>query len=81
MGLARLKRQRCLTYGREDRPAQACRTCVDRCPYPGVAIRMTESGPDGMSHPEVLEDFCTGCGLCSFGCPTPEPAIVIEPKG
>ena len=81
MGLARLKRQRCLTYGREDRPAQACRTCVDRCPYPGVAIRMTEPGPDGMSHPEVLEDFCTGCGLCSFGCPTPEPAIVIEPKG
>jgi ferredoxin-type protein NapG len=80
MGTARVKQGRCLTYAREERPAQACRTCVDRCPYPGVAIRMGEPGADGIAHPEVLADFCTGCGLCSFGCPTPEPAIVILPQ-
>jgi len=79
MGTARVRRGRCLTYARDDRAAQACRTCVDRCPYPGVAIRMGEPGPDGMAHPEVVADHCTGCGLCSFGCPTPEPAIVVEP--
>jgi MauM/NapG family ferredoxin protein len=79
MGTARVKRGLCLTWAREDRPAQACRTCVDRCPYPGVAIRMGEPGRDGMAHPVVLEEHCTGCGLCSFGCPTAEPAIVVEP--
>ena len=80
MGTARVKRSRCLTYAREDRPAQSCRTCVDRCPYPGVAIRMGEPSPDGPAHPQVVEAFCTGCGLCTFGCPTPQPAIVVEPQ-
>ena len=80
MGTARVKPNRCLTYEKEGRPAQPCRTCVDRCPYPGVAIRMDEAAPGGMAHPVVSEDFCTGCGLCSFGCPTPEPAIVIMPR-
>ena len=81
MGTARVKRGRCLTYERDERPASPCRTCVDRCPYPEVAIRMSEPGPDGMAHPQVIAEFCTGCGLCSFGCPTPEPAIVVEPAG
>ena len=80
MGTARVKPNRCLTYERGTSPAQPCRTCVDRCPYPGVAIRMTEPGPEGQGHPQVVAEFCTGCGLCSFGCPTPEPAIVIDPR-
>jgi len=77
MGTARVKRGRCVTYGER---AQPCRTCVDRCPYPGVAIRMSEPGKDGLAHPEVVADYCTGCGLCSFGCPTPDPAIVVDPR-
>jgi MauM/NapG family ferredoxin protein len=81
MGTARVRRNLCLTYERGDRPAQACRTCVDRCPYPGAAIRLGEPGPGGIAHPQVVDAFCTGCGLCSFGCPTPEPAIVVEPRG
>jgi len=79
MGTARVKRSRCVTYGKEGQPAQPCRVCVDRCPYPGAAIRMTEPAGGGMAHPEVVDDVCTGCGLCSFGCPTPEPAIIVEP--
>jgi ferredoxin-type protein NapG len=80
MGTARVHRTRCLTYERGDQPAQPCRTCVDRCPYPGVAIRMGEPGADGVAHPQVVDAFCTGCGLCSFGCPTPDPAILVEPR-
>jgi ferredoxin-type protein NapG len=78
MGTARVKTRNCLTYEREDRPAQPCTTCVDRCPYPGVAIRMTEGGEGHLPHPEVLAEACTGCGLCTFGCPTPEPAIIVD---
>jgi len=80
MGMARVKPRLCVTYAHGSRAAQACRTCVDRCPYPEVAIRMTEAGEDGQAHPEVVADFCTGCGLCTFGCPTPEPAIIVEPR-
>lgn len=79
IGLATVKEKLCLTYAGEDREAVPCTVCVDRCPYPGEAIRMVkaETGPD---HPEVLEDRCTGCGLCTFGCPAPEAAIVVVPK-
>jgi MauM/NapG family ferredoxin protein len=78
IGLARVKPRLCLTWTAPDRPAQACRTCVDRCPYPGAAIRLGEPGENGIAHPVVSAEFCTGCGLCSFGCPVPEPAIVVE---
>lgn len=80
IGTARVLSELCLTYATEEREAQACRTCVDRCPFPGVAIRIGE-GVDGIPpHPEVVADACTGCGLCVFGCPTPEPAIIVEPR-
>jgi MauM/NapG family ferredoxin protein len=80
LGTARVRKRRCLTWAHGDRPAEDCRVCVDRCPYPGTAIRMSEPGEDGIAHPEVLADACTGCGLCTFGCPAPDPAIEVEPR-
>jgi len=80
IGTARILTKHCFTYEREEQPAQACRTCVDRCPYPGLAIRIGEEVDGRIPHPEVIEDVCTGCGLCVFGCPTTEPAIVIDPR-
>ena len=79
MGVAVVLQDRCLTWKDGERTAQPCRTCVDRCPYPGEAIRMTEDGAGGPAHPVVDGEVCTGCGLCEFGCPTPRSAIVIEP--
>lgn len=73
IGTAVVKPSLCLTWPGEDRAPQDCQVCVDRCPYPGVAIRMLDG------HPDVVEDRCTGCGLCVFGCPTAEPAIVVRP--
>ncbi|MBK8724853.1 MAG: 4Fe-4S dicluster domain-containing protein [Holophagaceae bacterium] len=78
IGTARVKTELCMTYGTEAQPAQACRTCVDRCPYPGLAIRIGDAEDGAIPHPEVIADVCTGCGLCVFGCPTPEPAIVVD---
>lgn len=80
IGTARILTKHCFTYEREEQPAQACRICVDRCPYPGLAIRIGESVDGRIPHPEVIDDACTGCGLCVFGCPTAEPAIVIDPR-
>ncbi|HJW09622.1 MAG TPA: 4Fe-4S dicluster domain-containing protein, partial [Holophagaceae bacterium] len=81
MGTARVKESLCLTYAREVREALACQTCVDRCPYPGVAIRIGEPAEgQAIGHPIVDLETCTGCGLCVFGCPTPEPAIVVDPR-
>lgn len=78
IGTARVKAELCITYGSEDREAQRCRTCVDRCPYPGLAIRIGDPEDGSIPHPEVIADVCTGCGLCVFGCPTPLPAIVVD---
>lgn len=80
MGTARSKTSLCLTYPGEDREAEDCRICVDRCPYPGEAIRMSEAEAGGRAHPVVDADQCTGCGLCVYACPTPQPAIVVEPR-
>jgi len=80
MGTARIRENRCLTWATEEASSSAsCRTCVDRCPFSGEAIRLS-AAEDGVSHPEVFEAACTGCGLCAFACPVPEGAIVIEPR-
>ncbi len=80
MGTAVVSPDRCLTWESEARPAQECRTCLDRCPYPDEAIRLAEGTEGEIRHPVVDAEVCTGCGLCEFGCPTPRSAIVVEPR-
>ena len=81
MGTATVKPRLCVTYERELREPQACRICVDRCPYPEEAIRIgAPSEGETVGHPEVNAEACTGCGICVFACPTPEPAIIVEPR-
>ena len=81
MGLAEINVATCLTWPTDERGAQSCRTCVDRCPYPGEAIRLIEGGEGEPAHPRVEAEICTGCGLCEFGCPTPKASIVVKPRG
>lgn len=78
MGTARVRTSLCLTFPAEAREAEDCRRCVDRCPFPGEAIRMEPA--EDRPHPQVDAEHCTGCGLCVFACPVPEPAIVVEPR-
>lgn len=77
MGLAVVDPERCLTHPGAERAPEACQVCLDRCPYPGVALRMVDQA-EGPARPQVLEAGCTGCGLCVFGCPTPQPAITVR---
>ncbi|MCE1229542.1 MAG: 4Fe-4S dicluster domain-containing protein [Firmicutes bacterium] len=80
LGFAAVDPGLCLTWPSEEDPAEACRTCVDRCPYPGEAIRMVDDPEGGPAHPVVDEEVCTGCGLCEYGCPTAKPAIRVKAK-
>jgi len=77
IGVARVKPARCLAFDSQTREAERCRACVERCPWPGVAIRMYTHGNSQISRPEVIEEGCTGCGLCEYACPAPLPGIVI----
>jgi MauM/NapG family ferredoxin protein len=81
MGTARVKSGQCVTWGTLDREARACRLCVDRCPYPEEAIRITGVAEGELvGHPEVIADACTGCGICVFACPAEPSAIVVDPR-
>jgi len=77
IGAARVKPSRCLAFDSPTREAQRCRSCVERCPYPGAAIRMYADGVTQISRPEVIEEGCAGCGLCEYACPAPLPGIVV----
>ena len=54
-----------------------CRTCYDKCPFPEKAIRLDQLKP------VVMAEQCTGCGLCTNGCPVTvksgRKAVNIEP--
>ena len=81
MGTARVKESRCVTWETADREARACRICVDRCPYPGEALRLAEPAEgEALGHPVVDAETCTGCGICVFACPAEPGAIVVEPR-
>jgi MauM/NapG family ferredoxin protein len=80
MGLAHVRSSRCVTWEGLDREARACHICVDRCPYPGEALRMVSEAGKVVGHPVVDADACTGCGICVFACPAEPAAIVVEPR-
>lgn len=49
-----------------------CSVCSERCPVPG-AIEVTRGLP------RIVEETCTGCGVCQYVCPAPENAILLMP--
>jgi ferredoxin-type protein NapG len=80
MGLARVGSSKCVTWETLNREARPCRICVDRCPYPEVALRIVFDADDGVGHPVVDAQACTGCGICVFACPAEPTAIAVEPR-
>lgn len=67
IGVARVTAQLCLAFN-----GTICTVCSERCPVPG-AISLSEGKP------AVVEDACTGCGVCRYVCPAPENAILLMP--
>ncbi len=67
MGTARVTEHLCLAHHHT-----TCTVCSERCPVEG-AITVTDGKPT------VVEDACTGCGVCRYVCPAPENAILLMP--
>jgi MauM/NapG family ferredoxin protein len=57
------------------RQGQECTICVDRCPMGAAAIKLNDMG-----QVEVIEDGCTGCGVCQHDCPTYPKSITVVPR-
>ncbi len=69
MGTAVINRRACITWQGQT----LCRTCYNVCPFKERAIHLDQL------RPVVDERYCTGCGLCTHGCPLTPKAINIEP--
>jgi ferredoxin-type protein NapG len=68
MGLASIRRSYCIAW-----EGTLCTVCSERCPVEG-AIRV-ERG-----RPTVVDDRCTGCGVCQHVCPAPYNAVLVLPR-
>lgn len=69
IGVAVIDEERCYAYLDD-----VCRSCWNNCPLYDEALYMKE-----FQFPVVVEDKCTGCGLCEYTCVMDEPAIKIIP--
>jgi MinD superfamily P-loop ATPase len=67
IGIAHLQTYNCLAHNQS-----ICTVCSERCPIDG-AIELT----DGKPH--IIDENCTGCGVCHSVCPAPVNAIMIMP--
>ncbi len=67
LGRLNLNEQTCLAFNNH-----YCFTCVNNCPETGEAIYS-----DKLGRPVIVEDKCTGCGICINVCPSENPGIRI----
>ncbi|HHL39760.1 MAG TPA: 4Fe-4S dicluster domain-containing protein [Deltaproteobacteria bacterium] len=68
MGLARIIESTCLSYN-----DTLCNLCYKKCPLKGRAVDL-----DDELRPFIIDDGCTGCGVCLYVCPTEPRSIAIE---
>lgn len=74
IGKARIEPANCILYA----DSVACSVCVRRCPLQAISIIRDNNGKQV---PKVDNELCTGCGVCSYACPSqPYKAIIIEGK-
>lgn len=67
MGTARISPVTCLAHQNS-----FCTVCSEQCPVEG-AIEVAGGKP------RIVEEVCTGCGVCQHVCPAPENAVLLMP--
>jgi ferredoxin-type protein NapG len=69
MGTARLDPSRCLSV-----KGQSCDDCLKECPLGERALRWNSD------RPEIVEETCTGCGMCVHICAADPGALTVKPS-
>ena len=79
LGIAVVDKNHCLPYAKRIN----CIVCEEHCPIPEKAIRLEsveERGYDGrvvtLKRPYVVDELCTGCGICEYVCPLEDKAAI-----
>ncbi|GAB4377344.1 MAG: hypothetical protein Kow0042_24940 [Calditrichia bacterium] len=67
MGVAKIDESTCLPY-----QGILCRACYERCPIYREAIVLEDQ-----LYPKVIDNKCTGCGICENVCPTDPQSVVV----
>ncbi|KAA3596778.1 MAG: 4Fe-4S dicluster domain-containing protein [Calditrichaeota bacterium] len=70
IGLAELQKDKCLSFN-----GSLCMTCYDACPLKRTAIKFK------FNKPIVIDEECTGCGICEEFCVLEKgtKGIVVKP--
>ncbi len=66
IGNALINHDTCLSWTKKRR----CMVCYKACPYDAIELKDRQ-------FPVVIEDKCTGCGICERRCPTKPESIVV----
>lgn len=79
IGLASIDTDRCLPWAYDT----LCSVCEEMCPLPEKAIELEEievaradGNPQTIFRPRVNREFCIGCGVCEYHCPTGGEAAI-----
>jgi MauM/NapG family ferredoxin protein len=76
VGTAMIHQNKCLAWEQQKR----CMVCDEVCPYNAIEFKSIEGNP--VPVPVILEERCTGCGLCEHHCPVRnQAAVVVTPLG
>ncbi len=54
---------------------KACELCVESCPQHVIGLNADIITPRGFHPAHLVQDDCTGCGICALVCP--EAAITV----
>ncbi len=83
MGLAYFVKDLCIPFVQNE----DCIVCEEHCPMPDKAIKFEEKDvllPNGtikmLKYPYVVQDLCTGCGICENKCPIQNEAGIVVYK-